>query len=81
LLNDYPRRRFILVGDSGERDPETYGTIARKFPARVLRIFIRDVTGEPAGTARYRHAFADLNADTWQLFQDPANLPLPPSEK
>ncbi len=77
LVNDYPRRRFVLVGDSGERDPETYGTIARKFSGRVWRIYIRDVTGETAETARYRQAFQGLPTGTWQLFQDPATLPLP----
>lgn len=81
LVSDYPHRRFILVGDSGERDPETYGAIARKFPGRVWRIFIRDVTGETADAARYRQAFQGLEAGTWQLFQDPAMLPPLPAER
>ncbi len=34
LLQAYPARRFVLVGDSGERDPEVYALIARKYPAR-----------------------------------------------
>jgi phosphatidate phosphatase APP1 len=76
-LGEFPRRRFVLIGDSGERDPETYGTIARKFPDRILRIFIRDVTGEAADAQRYQRAFAKLESTTWQLFQDPAQLRLP----
>jgi len=33
-------RRFILVGDSGENDPEIYASIARQYP--VVCILIRD---------------------------------------
>ena len=73
----YPKRRFVLVGDSGEKDPEVYGALARKYPDRVLRIYIRDVTGEPAESARYSRAFKDLPADTWQVFRDPTTLELP----
>ena len=32
---------IVLVGDSGERDPEVYGEIARLFPDRVKCILIR----------------------------------------
>jgi phosphatidate phosphatase APP1 len=39
----YPRLRFVLVGDSGEHDPEIYAEVAHKFPGRVLSIYIRDV--------------------------------------
>ena len=48
LFTDYPHRTFVLVGDSGERDPEIYGELARRHPDQVARIFLRDVTGEPA---------------------------------
>ena len=32
------------MGDSGQEDPEIYGEIARRYPGRVLAIYIRDVT-------------------------------------
>ncbi|KAF7617964.1 putative actin cytoskeleton organization protein App1 [Aspergillus flavus] len=44
LLRDFPTRRFILVGDSGEADLEVYTDIALANPGRILGIFIRDVT-------------------------------------
>lgn len=44
VMNAYPALRFVLVGDSGQRDPEIYSQIARDFPGRVLVIYIRDVT-------------------------------------
>ncbi len=46
LLADHPQRRFVLVGDSGERDPEIYGAIAREHGARIAAVLIRDVSGE-----------------------------------
>ncbi|CAG8627256.1 17042_t:CDS:2 [Funneliformis caledonium] len=46
LLQDFPNRKFILVGDTGELDPEIYTTIARENPGRILRIYVRDVTTE-----------------------------------
>lgn len=44
LMRDFPQRKFILVGDSGEADLEVYTDIALTNPGRVLGIFIRDVT-------------------------------------
>ncbi|CAG8637430.1 424_t:CDS:2, partial [Racocetra persica] len=46
LLRDFPKRKFILIGDTGEYDPEIYTTIYRENPSRILRIFVRDVTTE-----------------------------------
>jgi phosphatidate phosphatase APP1 len=41
---------LVLVGDSGERDPEIYSHLSREHPGRVLRIYIReaDVVGPPS---------------------------------
>jgi phosphatidate phosphatase APP1 len=44
ILNAYPTLPFILVGDSGQKDPEIYAQIAKNFPGRLLAIYIRDVT-------------------------------------
>lgn len=44
ILRDFPRRKFILVGDSGEADLEVYTDLAVANPGRILAIFIRDVT-------------------------------------
>lgn len=43
ILETYPDLPFILVGDSGEKDTETYITLAREFPNRILAIFIHDL--------------------------------------
>jgi phosphatidate phosphatase APP1 len=36
LFSVYSKRKFILVGDSGESDPEIYADLQRKYPDRVL---------------------------------------------
>lgn len=74
LLKQFPKRKFILIGDSGERDPEIYGAVARKFPEQVFRILIRDVTAETAEAARYQKAFRDVPAEKWQIFREPSEI-------
>ncbi len=74
MLRQFPKRRFILVGDSGERDPEIYGALARNFPGQIHRIFIRDVTGEDAKAARYTAAFKDLPGEKWRVFRQPEEI-------
>ncbi|ASN79669.1 App1 family protein [Deinococcus ficus] len=44
ILTRFPQLPFILVGDSGEKDPEIYAEIVRRHPNRVLAVYIRDVT-------------------------------------
>lgn len=75
ILRRWPQRRFVLVGDSGEKDPEAYGAVARQFPEQVAAILIRDVTGQTRDDARYREALRDVPDNRWQLFTDPATLP------
>lgn len=48
IARDFPERRFILIGDSGEADLEVYLDFVKENPGRVLGIFIRDVT-TPSG--------------------------------
>ncbi|KAJ2013772.1 hypothetical protein IWW57_005999, partial [Coemansia sp. S610] len=43
LFAMFPNRKFVFVGDCGEHDLETYTDLARRYPGRVLRIYIRDV--------------------------------------
>jgi phosphatidate phosphatase APP1 len=41
IMAHFPSRRFMLVGDSGERDPEVYAAVARRRPEQVTGIAIR----------------------------------------
>lgn len=42
LFDMYPAMKFILIGDSGQRDPEIYSDIVEKYPGRVKAVYIRD---------------------------------------
>jgi phosphatidate phosphatase APP1 len=44
IMRDFPERRFILIGDSGEADLEVYTDVVLANPGKVLAIYIRDVT-------------------------------------
>jgi phosphatidate phosphatase APP1 len=66
-------RILILVGDSGERDPEIYGFIARKYPKRVHQIFIRAVKDENKDDERFLKAFENIPRNKWLVFTDPIN--------
>jgi phosphatidate phosphatase APP1 len=74
LLKRFPKRHFILIGDSGERDPEIYAALARQYPEQIAAVYIRDVTGESATTARYTKAFRGLPNELWQVFSNPSEL-------
>ena len=45
LLDYYPWLPFVLIGDSGQHDPEIYLKVAQANRGRVRLIVIRDVTG------------------------------------
>jgi hypothetical protein len=74
LIERFPRRRFLLVGDSGERDPEVYAAVARRYPEQVAGILIRNVTGEAAGSPRYQSLSGNLPARLFHVFDNPSDL-------
>ncbi len=43
ILRAYPSMKFILIGDSGEKDADIYKDIAEKHPERILAIYLRTV--------------------------------------
>jgi phosphatidate phosphatase APP1 len=68
---------LVLVGDSGEKDPEIYGTLAKELPGRVRRIYIR--RAGPAG-APSRYEGALLFAEPGAALRDAAAAGLTPAE-
>lgn len=73
LFIKYPQRKFILVGDSTESDPEVYTYIAKKFPRQTVKILIRKVPGSPGGK-HIEQAFTGLESDLWMVFVEPVEL-------
>ncbi|KAJ3213650.1 hypothetical protein HDU67_002612 [Dinochytrium kinnereticum] len=83
ILEHFPKRKFVFVGDSGEKDAEISAALYGAHPDRFLKIFIRDVTmlgpgGEKREAADQRHstqlghvksALKELPSDKWTLFE------------
>ncbi|KAL2869236.1 uncharacterized protein BJX67DRAFT_347902 [Aspergillus lucknowensis] len=59
ILQDFPERKFILVGDSGEADLEVYTDLVLANPGRILGVFIRDIT-TPERTAFFEKSVDHL---------------------
>ncbi len=43
ILDTYPKLNFVLAGDSGEQDPPIYYEVVKRYPGRIISIYIRDV--------------------------------------
>jgi phosphatidate phosphatase APP1 len=52
LMDLYPGMKFILIGDSGQHDPELYAEVMEKHPGRVKAIYIREI--KPVSSQRRR---------------------------
>lgn len=74
ILEAFPERRFILVGDSGERDPEAYGELARRRPKQIAKIAIRNITDATLVDERMKAAFHEVDAKRVVLFRDASEL-------
>jgi len=54
IIELYPTLPFVLIGDSGQEDPEIYREIVARFPSRILAIYIRNVTPDVRRAERIR---------------------------
>ncbi len=77
IVGRFESRRFVLVGDTGERDPEIYAEVARRYPERVTAIFLRDPVagGTPGLEARLERVFEGLPRERWAVFTAASELP------
>lgn len=68
IIKKYPNRVFILVGDSGENDPEIYGHLARKYFRQVMRIYIRKASNPASNDSRFEKSFKNISKTKWKIF-------------
>jgi len=47
ILEQHPGLDFVLLGDSGEKDPEIYAATVRDHPGRIMATYIREVRLDP----------------------------------
>jgi len=77
----FPKRKFLVIGDSTQSDPEAYGEAYRRHHKWIGAIFIRKVSGvegmdeeKKNAPERFEKAFKDVPRDLWYVFEDPAEL-------
>jgi hypothetical protein len=75
LLRRFPNRKFIFVGDSGEKDIEVYIELYNKYPKQIHKIWIRNVNN--ATDDRFCGLLDDDNSNNiWQYFNDGTDIML-----
>ena len=60
ILATYPTLPFILIGDSGQEDPEIYRALLQHHPGRIPAIYIRNVTRGPERAEAIRKLAAEV---------------------
>lgn len=75
----FPRRQVLCVGDSTQKDPESYAEIYKNHPDWVQAIFIRKVTNIPNmeeqnSPKRFEEAFKEVPDNVWKVFEEPDEL-------
>lgn len=74
IFKRLPQRKFILVGDSGEKDPEIYRFLAHRYPDRVAAVLIRNLTTRPLDTKRLRKLNSLASGTRLHIFEHSAQV-------
>jgi phosphatidate phosphatase APP1 len=59
LVAEHPHLRWVLVGDSGQHDPEAYSAVVRAQPDRIVAVYIREVLPDSVTRASRVRELAD----------------------
>ena len=62
MLQVYDHLPVLLIGDSGQHDPEMYARIVAEHPGRVMAVYIRDVSRSAERDAEMAELSAALDA-------------------
>ena len=60
ILTTYATLPFLLIGDSGQEDPEIYASVIRDFPGRIVGVYIRNVHPDPKRAEAVRTLATEL---------------------
>lgn len=71
ILETFPQLPFVLIGDSGEQDPEIYREVVKRFPNRVRVIYIRSINSEPSRLAAIDKLIEEVRQTGCQLVLAP----------
>lgn len=71
ILQTYPDLPFVLIGDSGQHDPEIYKEVVERHPNRIRAIYIRNVNPDPARIEAIDRLIAEVRSSGTQLLLVP----------
>ncbi|MFC5462968.1 App1 family protein [Massilia niabensis] len=74
IMSFYPDMQFVLIGDSGEQDPEIYTEIVRRHPTSVRMIYIRNVNPDPARIDALDRLIEEVSSTGTQLILCPDSV-------
>jgi phosphatidate phosphatase APP1 len=74
ILRFYPGMQFVLIGDSGEKDPEIYAEIVRRHPQAVRMIYIRNVNPDPVRIEALDKLIEEVSTTGTQLILAPDSV-------
>jgi phosphatidate phosphatase APP1 len=74
LLRFFPEMKFILIGDSGQHDPEIYAEICHEYPQRVMAVFIREIHPKHSESPERREMEEELDFHFIQSTQEAISL-------
>lgn len=77
LLQQYPQRQFVLIGDLGEKDAEIYARMAERYPQQIQQIWLRQLEDKPSqeNQQRLQAIFQNLPDELWHTFRTGDELP------
>lgn len=67
IMQTYGSMRFVLIGDSGEQDPEIYASVVHDHPDRVHVIYIRAVGSDATRAATIERLITEVGRSAAQL--------------
>lgn len=70
IVGMYPAKKFLAIGDSTQRDPETYAEAFKKYPDLIACTWIRTVQGANNTAERFAEAFAGVPKGKFRVFKD-----------
>ncbi len=57
IIDDFPLANVMLIGDTGEKDPEVYSYIQKQYPSQVQTVYLQNVSDENLTNSRFNGLF------------------------
>ncbi|MCB1176897.1 MAG: App1 family protein [Leptospiraceae bacterium] len=73
IIKRFSNQKYILIGDSGEKDPWIYHHLYQKYPDKIQFIFLRNAYPE-SNNKDIIDLYKDVPEEKWKLFINPLEL-------